>query len=111
MRLPLGDLANLAHFIQAYVKLPRYQPAILVGLGAGAELAAAALAQSLPGTFAGALTFDGCGSLGLRVPLCSRDGHASTSAAPAAPPGSACHGSHLRVALERRPKVPGGDAP
>jgi type IV secretory pathway VirJ component len=83
---PSGDLDNLAHFIQAYVKLPRYQPAVLVGLGAGAELAAAALAQSRPGTFAGALTVGDCGRRVLRAPLCSRDGPSSSSAAPAAPP-------------------------
>jgi type IV secretory pathway VirJ component len=83
---PSGDLDNLAHFIQAYLKLPRYQPAIVVGLGAGAQLAAAALAQAAPGTFAGALTFDDCGRPALRAPLCSRDGHSSSSAAPPAAP-------------------------
>jgi len=85
---PSGDLDNLAHFIQAYLKLPSYQPAILVGLGAGAELAAAALAQSPPGTFAGALLFDYCGNPALRAPLCSRDGHSSSSAAPTALPAA-----------------------
>lgn len=78
---PSGDLDNLAHFIQAYLKLPSYQPAILVGLGVGAELTAAALAQSPPGTFAGALAFDYCGDATLRVPLCSRDGHSPSPAA------------------------------
>jgi len=68
---PAGDLDNLAHFIQAYVALPSYQPAVLVGLGVGAELAAAALAQAPPGTFAGALAFDFCGASTLHVPLCA----------------------------------------
>jgi type IV secretory pathway VirJ component len=58
---PSGDLDNLAHFVQAYLTLPDYQPAILVGLGGGAGLAAAALLQSPPGTFAGAVAFDFCG--------------------------------------------------
>lgn len=87
---PSGDLDNLAHFIQAYLKLPSYEPAILIGLGVGAELSAAALAQSPPGTFAGALAFDFCGQSTLRVPLCGRDGRSSppNAAPPAASPPS-----------------------
>ncbi|HTV19175.1 MAG TPA: AcvB/VirJ family lysyl-phosphatidylglycerol hydrolase, partial [Polyangiaceae bacterium] len=89
---PSGDLDNLAHFIQAYLKLPSYEPAILVGLGAGAELSASALAQSPPGTFAGAMAFDFCGSSTLRVPLCGRDGqspHPASPTPPTAPPSAA----------------------
>lgn len=82
---PSGDLDNLAHFIQAYLALPSYQPAILVGLGVGAELTAAAVAQSPPGTFAGALAFDHCGSAVLHAPLCARDGPPTGSSAPADP--------------------------
>jgi type IV secretory pathway VirJ component len=67
---PSGDLDNLARFVQAYLRLPNYQPAILVGVGAGAGLAAGALSQAPPGTFAGAVVFDFCGDKPLSVPLC-----------------------------------------
>jgi type IV secretory pathway VirJ component len=77
---PSGDLDNLSRFVQAYLRLPSYQPAILVGLGAGAGLAAGALKQSPPGTFAGALVFDFCGQDSLGVPLCEAD---RSSASPA----------------------------
>lgn len=70
---PSGDLDNLAHFVEAYLKLPSYEPAILVGVGLGARLAADALAQAPVDTFAGAILVGGCASPGLRVPICPRD--------------------------------------
>jgi type IV secretory pathway VirJ component len=69
---PSGDLENLARFVQAYAKLPGYRPAILVGLGVGASLAAGALRQAPPDTFAGAIAFDYCGGSALKLPLCPR---------------------------------------
>lgn len=69
---PAGDLDNLARFVQAYARLPSYQPAILLGLGAGASLAAAALEQAPATTFAGAIVFDYCGEPASRAPLCPR---------------------------------------
>lgn len=69
-----GDLDNLARFIQAYLHRSTYEPAILIGLGAGAGLAAAALMQGPAQTFAGAIVFDFCGSTRLRAPLCPGDG-------------------------------------
>lgn len=33
---PDGDLENLSHFLQAYYRLPSYEPAVLVGQGADA---------------------------------------------------------------------------
>jgi len=69
---PSGDLDNLAHYVQAYLTLPSYQPAILIGLGVGAGLVAGALTQAPPSTFAGALAFDFCGQSSLHVPLCPR---------------------------------------
>jgi type IV secretory pathway VirJ component len=71
---PSGDLDNLAHFVQAYLKLPRYEPAILVGLGVGASIASGALMQAPPNTFAGAIVFDFCGTSDLHVPMCAREG-------------------------------------
>jgi type IV secretory pathway VirJ component len=72
---PSGDLDNLAHFVQAYLTLPSYQPAILLGLGGAAGLAAGALLQSPPGTFAGAVAFDFCGDSSLQhASLCPGEG-------------------------------------
>jgi type IV secretory pathway VirJ component len=71
---PSGDLDNLAHFVQAYLKLPRYEPAILVGLGAGAGIASGALMQAPQNTFAGAIVFDFCGSSDLHAAMCAREG-------------------------------------
>jgi type IV secretory pathway VirJ component len=82
---PSGDLDNLARFVQAYLKLPSYRPAILVGVGAGAGLAAGALTQAPPGTFAGAVVFDFCGDKPLGVPLCVADQRAATSRATSTP--------------------------
>ena len=70
---PSGDLDNLAHYIQAYLKQPRYVPAILLGVGAGGSITEAALAQAPPSTFAGALVFDGCRAPRLRAPACPRE--------------------------------------
>ena len=82
---PSGDLDNLAHFVEAYLKLPSYEPAILVGVGLGAGLVAAALGQAQADTFAGALLVGGCTDAGLRVPLCPREASLDASAAAARP--------------------------
>jgi type IV secretory pathway VirJ component len=70
---PSGDLDNLARYIQAYLQQPRYAPAILIGVGSGGAITEAALAQSPPSTFAGALVFDGCQAPPLRAPACPRE--------------------------------------
>jgi len=67
---PDGDLENLSHFIQAYYHLPIYRAPLLVGYGAGANLAYAALAQAPMHTFAGAITAGFCPAASLRKPLC-----------------------------------------
>jgi type IV secretory pathway VirJ component len=67
---PDGDLENLSHFIQAYYHLPIYRAPLLVGDGAGANLAYAALAQAPAHTFAGAITVGFCPAASLRKPLC-----------------------------------------
>jgi type IV secretory pathway VirJ component len=67
---PDGDLENLSHFIQAYYHLPIYRAPLLVGYGAGANLAYATLAQAPMHTFAGALTVGFCPATSLRKPLC-----------------------------------------
>jgi type IV secretory pathway VirJ component len=68
---PDGDLENLSHFIQAYYHLPVYRAPLLVGYGAGANLAYAALAQAPAHTFAGAITVGFCPATTLRKPLCN----------------------------------------
>jgi type IV secretory pathway VirJ component len=67
---PDGDLENLSHFLQAYYHLPIYRPPLLVGYGAGANLAYAVLAQAPAQTFAGAITMGFCPETSLRKPLC-----------------------------------------
>ncbi len=67
---PDGDLENLSHFIQAYYHLPIYRAPLLVGYGAGANLAYAVLAQAPVHTFAGAITVGFCPTTSLRRPLC-----------------------------------------
>jgi type IV secretory pathway VirJ component len=65
-----GALENLAHHLQAQLRLPTYSPALLVGQGQGAPLAYAMLAQAAPGTFAGGLSVGFCPELSLKQPLC-----------------------------------------
>jgi len=67
---PDGDLENLSHFLQAYYRLPSYQPSVLVGYGAGATLSYAMLAQAPAETFAGAVAIDFSWELRLRKRLC-----------------------------------------
>jgi type IV secretory pathway VirJ component len=67
---PDGDLENLSHFLQAYYHLPIYRAPLLVGYGAGANLAYAVLAQAPAHTFGGAITMGFCPETSLRKPLC-----------------------------------------
>ena len=71
---PDGDLENLSHFLQAYYHLPIYRPPLLVGYGAGANLAYAVLAQAPAQTFAGAITVGFCPEASSRKPLCKGGG-------------------------------------
>jgi type IV secretory pathway VirJ component len=81
---PSGDLDNLAHFVQAYLKLPSYEPAVLVGVGSGAALVAGVLSQAPVDTFAGAIQLADCPGPALERPLCPRE--ASPDASGAAEP-------------------------
>ena len=67
---PDGDLENLSHFLQAYYRLPSYEPSVLVGYGSGAALSYAMVAQAPAETFAGAISIDFCPELRLRKRLC-----------------------------------------
>ncbi|HTJ19213.1 MAG TPA: AcvB/VirJ family lysyl-phosphatidylglycerol hydrolase [Steroidobacteraceae bacterium] len=67
---PDGDLENLSHFLQAYYRLPSYEPSVLVGYGAGGTMSYAMLAQAPAETFAGGVSIDFCPELRLRKRLC-----------------------------------------
>jgi type IV secretory pathway VirJ component len=67
---PNGALENLGRHLQAYYRLPGYQPPMLVGRGVGGALAYAVLAQEAPGTFASALSIGFCPELPFKPPLC-----------------------------------------
>lgn len=69
----VGDLENLAHFVQGYRRMPGYFAPILVGVGEGAALAWATLAKAPPALFAGLVTLNFCPSLVARPALCGPD--------------------------------------
>jgi type IV secretory pathway VirJ component len=71
---PDGDLENLSHFVQAYFHTATYLSPNLVGVGSGAAMAYAMLAQAPRNTFAAALTLGFCPSLDLAKPLCKGSG-------------------------------------
>jgi len=76
-----GDLENLSHFAQGYAQLPSYYRPWLVGIGPGAALAYAVLAQAPAGTFAGAISVGFQPQLTLRKPLCPDSGLRTTQRA------------------------------
>jgi type IV secretory pathway VirJ component len=69
-----GDLENLSHFAQGFAELSSYYRPWLVGIGPGAALAYAMLAQAPTGTFAGALSAGFQPQLALAKPLCPDNG-------------------------------------
>src|SRR5258706_5258816 len=71
---PGADFEAVSQFGQARLGLATYKPSILVGTGAGAELAYAALAQAPPGTFTGAVSTGFCEVLDSQRPLCQGTG-------------------------------------
>lgn len=66
---PAAQLDGLARYLSQRYHLPAVPP-VVVGHSAGASLAFVAIAQSAPGTFAGALTLSFCDEFDLRKPLC-----------------------------------------
>ncbi len=69
-----GDLENLSHFVQAYYRLPGYQPPFLAGYAEGATFAYTMLVQAPDDTFAGALSLAFSPQLDLKKPLCTGSG-------------------------------------
>lgn len=76
-----GELTRLAQVVQKNSRLPHLFPALLVGDGAGAAVAVAALAQS-PKDFKGALVRNFCPRLPVKQPLCEENGFSSRGVAP-----------------------------
>jgi type IV secretory pathway VirJ component len=66
----VAELEDWSHRFQRELGFERYRSPILVGVGAGATLARAALAQSPAATLAGAIGAEPAPALATRVPLC-----------------------------------------
>jgi type IV secretory pathway VirJ component len=66
----VAELEEWSHRLQRRLGFERYRSPILAGVGAGATLAHAALAQSPAATLAGAVGVDEAPALATRVPLC-----------------------------------------
>jgi type IV secretory pathway VirJ component len=66
----VAELEDWSHRLQRELGFERYRSPILAGVGAGATLAHAALAQSPAATLAGAIGADPAPALATRVPLC-----------------------------------------
>jgi type IV secretory pathway VirJ component len=77
---PAGGIENLSKLVQKKLGLPRYQPPILIGYGASAPLAYAALAQAPSGAFLGAVSLGFCPEIALGRTFCEGSGLASKQA-------------------------------
>jgi type IV secretory pathway VirJ component len=66
----ISDVEEMAHRVERELAFARYRVPILAGVGAGATLAYAALAQSPDNTVAGAATLDPVPSIVTGKPLC-----------------------------------------
>jgi len=66
---PAGDFENLSQFGQMQYGLASYRPPVLVGVGVGATLAYAALAEGPRGIFSGAVSLGFCPVLQAGRPL------------------------------------------
>ncbi len=97
---PAAELENLNHYLQAKLGLKKFLTPSLVGRGAGATLAYAALAEAPEGLFNGAVSIDFCPQLELSKPVCAGSGVAVTSRAQA--PGRP-HGTTLSAATHGLP--------
>ena len=71
---PAADFEMLSKFIQKKLNFPRYIMPVLVGYSSGATLVYAALTQSPPNTFCGAISLGFCPDLLLTKPLCKGHG-------------------------------------
>ena len=67
----VAEIEDLSHRLERELGFDRYRSPVLAGIGAGATLAYAALAQSPAATLAGAVSIDPAERLATRVPLCA----------------------------------------
>lgn len=75
---PAADFESLSQWIQHKLGFPSYVAPVLVGYSSGASLVYATLAQSPPGTFAGALSLGFCPELAFNRRFCRGSGLTST---------------------------------
>ncbi len=68
-----SDFEGQSQYLQARYHLPTYHPPYFIGIGAGAAITYALLAQAPTSTFAGVLSLDFCPELRIRTPLCRGD--------------------------------------
>jgi type IV secretory pathway VirJ component len=66
----ISEVEDLSKRVQREIGVERYRSPLLAGVGQGATLAYAALAQSPAATVAGAVSVDPAPSLATKVPLC-----------------------------------------
>jgi type IV secretory pathway VirJ component len=66
----VAELEDLSHRLERELAFPRYRAPVLAGVGAGATLAYAALAQAPAATIDGAASVDPAARLVTRAPLC-----------------------------------------
>ena len=71
---PAVDLDSLSKYVQKKLGYQTYAPPILIGYSSGATLVYAALVQSPPTTFAGAISMGFCPDLPVAKPFCRMDG-------------------------------------
>ena len=96
-----SDFEGQSHYLQARYQLPTYHPPYFVGIGNGAALVYALLAQAPTSTFSGVLSLDFCPEVKIRTPLCHGDDlrtakHAATGSTELLP----LTRSHTRWVLE-----------
>jgi type IV secretory pathway VirJ component len=101
----VGDVEELAHRLEREQGLVRYRLPVVAGVGAGATLAYAALAQAPAATIAGAVGVDPAPSLATSEPICA--------GAPAAPVegGGFAYGPVAELPGWWRVSVPAGAVP
>lgn len=75
---PAADLEELSHALQWKLGIKSYIEPTLVGYSSGATLVYAALAESAPGQFKGALSLGFCRDLDLKKSICKGTGVEST---------------------------------
>ncbi|WP_439814444.1 virulence factor family protein [Zavarzinia sp. CC-PAN008] len=103
----MGDLERLSQQIQRAHGVARYRPPALVGSGAGARLAYAALSEAMPATFAGAVGIGFDPVVQDRLPPCMTPDAVRDGATLRLPPAASLQGvwRPLDVGAEQEDRV------